>query len=88
MMKKQSFLFVSCDEAQHICDKAQYDEASSWEKFKLNIRLSYCKITRAYYKSNAMLTKRIKESKVECLDSTSKKNMKKELDKAIKEQAN
>ncbi|TWO31783.1 hypothetical protein E1J38_011945 [Seonamhaeicola sediminis] len=87
-MKKQSFLFVSCDEAQHICDKAQYDEASPWEKFKLKIRLSYCKITRAYYKSNTMLTKRIKESKVECLDRASKKNMKKELDKAIKKQVN
>ncbi|WP_299557077.1 hypothetical protein [Seonamhaeicola sp.] len=87
-MKKKGFLFISCEEAQYICDKAQYDEASLWEKFKLNIRLSWCKITRAYYKNNTMLTKKIKESNVECLDPNCKKNMKKELDKAIKEQAN
>lgn len=65
---KKGLLFISCDEAKHICDKAQYDEASSWEKIKLNIRLSWCKITRAYYKRNTKLTGIVKSAKTECLD--------------------
>ncbi len=84
---KKSLLFVSCEEAQHICDKAQYDEAGLWEKIKLNIRLSWCKITRAYYKRNIKLTEKIKESQVECLDVKHKNDMRKKLDQAIKDQA-
>jgi len=64
---KKNFLFITCEEAKHICDKSQYGEATLWEKFKLNIRLSWCKITRAYTKRNRILTKNIKSSKVECL---------------------
>lgn len=65
---KKRFLFISCEEAQHICDKAQYNEASTWEKIKLNIRLSWCRITRAYYKRNTKLTNVVKSAKTECLD--------------------
>ena len=56
-------------------------------KIKLSIHLMYCKACRQYTKNNRKLTKKMKESKVECLDSNYKENMKKELDKAIKEQA-
>lgn len=85
---KKSLLFVSCEEAQHLCDKAQYDEASLLDKIKLNLRISWCKVTRAYYKRNIKLTEKIKESKVECLTPECKENMKKELNKVIQEQAN
>ncbi len=81
---KKSFLFVSCEEAQHICDKAQYDEAGLWEKIKLNIRLTWCRVTRAYYKRNIKLTKTVKESQVECLDIKDKDSMKKDFEKALK----
>lgn len=64
---KKNFLFITCEEAKYICDKSQYGEATLWEKFKLNIRLSWCRITRAYTKRNRILTKTIKSSKVECL---------------------
>ena len=73
-MKKRIF-FISCEEAQHICDKSQYAEATLWEKVKLNIRLSWCKITRAYTKNNRKLTKAIQTSNIECL----KQNERKEL---------
>jgi len=65
---KKGLLFISCEEAQHICDKAQYDEATAWEKTKLNLRLSWCRITKAYYKRNIKLTKTVKSSKTECLN--------------------
>lgn len=64
---KQSFLFISCDEAKHICDKAQYGEASTWEHIKLTIRLAYCRITQQYSKQNEKLTKSINKAEVKCL---------------------
>jgi hypothetical protein len=81
----KNFLFITCEEAKHICDKSQYGEATLWEKIKLNIRLSWCKITRAYTKRNRTLTKTIKSSKVECLKHQEqqqlKENFKTELTK-------
>lgn len=84
---EKRFLFISCEEAQHICDKSQYDEASLWEKLKLNLRLSWCRVTRAYYKRNTKLTKVINTSKVECMDKASKEALKENFEKALKEKA-
>lgn len=79
---------MSCEEAKHLCDKAQYDEASLFDKIKLSLRISYCKVTKAYYKRNNKLTEKLKESKVECLTPECKKNMKKEFDLVLKEHTN
>jgi hypothetical protein len=79
---------MACDEANHICDKGQYKEASFWEKVKLNLHLIYCKACRGYSKNNEKLTKTMKKSEVDCLDSKCKENMKKELEKALKDQLN
>ncbi|MEM6515398.1 MAG: hypothetical protein AAF688_04390 [Bacteroidota bacterium] len=64
---KKSLLFISCEEAHHICDKSQYGEATGWERIKLGIRLSWCKITRAYTRKNNALTEAIKKSEVRAL---------------------
>ncbi|GGD29262.1 hypothetical protein [Hyunsoonleella pacifica] len=72
---KKGLLFISCDEAKHICDKAQYDEASSWEKVKLNIRLSWCRITKAYYKRNTKLTEVLESAKTDSLHPEERKSM-------------
>ena len=76
---------IPCDEANHVCDKTQYKEASLWEMIKLNIHLIYCKACRKYTKNNTLLTKKVKESKVECLDKNSKESMKKDFDKILSE---
>ena len=76
-------ILIQCDEANHVCDKTQYKEASLWEKIKLNIHLIYCRACRKYTKSNSKLTKTIKESKVECLDKKCKESMKKDLEEAM-----
>ena len=85
---KKSVLFISCEEAQHICDKSQYGEANWLEKLKLNIRLSWCRITRAYSSNNKKLSKAIKDAEVECMDKDCKEAMKKNFEKALKEHAN
>lgn len=81
-------VILPCDEANHVCDKTQYKEASLWEKIKLSIHLIYCKACRKYTSNNAKLTKVITKSEVECLDKDCKEAMKKTLDKAIIEQTN
>lgn len=72
---KKGFLFISCDEAKHICDKSQYDEATSWEKVKLNIRLSWCRITKAYYKRNTKLTEVLNTAKPEALSPSERDSL-------------
>jgi len=75
-MSKKVKIFVSCEEANHVCDKTQYHEASFWEKVKLNIHLLYCRACREYTQNNQKLTKVIKKSEVECLNSMVKDKMK------------
>ncbi len=86
-MSKKFKVMIPCDEANHVCDKTQYKDASLWEMIKLNIHLLYCKVCREYTKTNTKLTKKIKESKVVCLDKTRKESMKKDFDDALKKKA-
>lgn len=81
-------MFIPCDEANHVCDKTQYQESTLWEKIKLNMHLIYCKACRKYSKSNTELTHNIKVSKVECMDKKCKEAMKKDFEKALKKQLN
>ena len=50
-------IFIPCKEANHVCDKSQYKEATLWEKVKLIIHLMYCSTCRKYTKKNEKLTK-------------------------------
>lgn len=83
---KKGFLFISCDEAKHICDKAQYNEASLWEKIELNVRYAWCKFTRAYVKQNKQLTSVVKKSKIDCLKNSEREALKKEFEKQLTHQ--
>ena len=85
-MSEKSKLFVSCDEANHVCDKTQYKEASLWEKIKLNIHLLYCKACREYTKNNQKLTTVISKSEVTCLDTKAKETLKEEFEVELEKQ--
>ena len=50
-MSEKNKLFLSCNEANHTCDKTQYKDASIWEKVKLNFHLIYCRACRKYTKN-------------------------------------
>ena len=76
MEVKKSRFFVSCEEAAFICDKAQYNESTPWERFKLSVRMLYCKITRAYVKKNTNLSKLVNSNEVACMDNKSKTQLK------------
>ncbi|WMI66120.1 hypothetical protein RBH94_02920 [Aestuariibaculum sp. YM273] len=75
-----------CNKANHVCDKAQYQEASLWEKLKLNVHLILCPCCRDYTKNNKKLTDAIKSSNIQCMDKQCKAALKEKFDKALKEQ--
>ncbi|OUR91363.1 hypothetical protein A9Q87_10395 [Flavobacteriales bacterium 34_180_T64] len=83
---KKRLLFISCEEAQHICDKTQYEEATFWEKTKLNIRLSWCRITRAYSIKNGKLTDIVNNSNVECLKHNEREDIKEQFQNELNNQ--
>lgn len=72
---RKKFLFISCDEAKHICDKTQYGESTSWDRLKLSIRLSWCKYTKAYSTKNNKLTDAIQKADVNCLKNDERKKI-------------
>ncbi len=80
---KKSFLFISCEEAQHICDKRQYGEATGWERVKLGIRLSWCRITKAYSSKNNKLTDAINKAEVDCLNNDERSKLKTQFEKEL-----
>ena len=74
---------ISCDEANHNCDKSQYKEASIWEKLRLNIHLVYCRACRKYSMRNTRLSKLLKDDQVECLNDNEKASLKRVFDKEL-----
>ncbi|HMC01641.1 MAG TPA: hypothetical protein VKN14_11455 [Flavobacteriaceae bacterium] len=76
MSNKNYKVFVSCDVANHVCDKTQYNDATLWEKIKLNIHLLYCKACRKYTQNNQKLTKIVKDSEIQCMDAAAKESLK------------
>ena len=81
---KKNLLFISCEEAFEICDKSQYNEATLWEKIKLNIRYTWCQFARAYVKKNKKLTKAIKASNIQCLNQNERQALQEQLDSQLK----
>ncbi len=71
-MKK---IIIPCDEANHVCDKTQYKEASLWEKIKLNIHLIYCRACRKYTNKNTQLTKLVTKDPI-LMDTSAKESLK------------
>ena len=72
---------LKCSEANHICDKTQYKEASLWEKIKLNIHLLYCRACREYTARNTKLTKTVKNPNVATVSRDEKAQLQEILNK-------
>lgn len=80
---KKRFLFISCEEAKHICDKRQYGESTGWERIKLGIRLMWCRFTKAYSKNNNKLTDALNKAEVDCLNRSEKEKIQKEFEQEL-----
>ncbi|TYB73903.1 glycine dehydrogenase [Bizionia gelidisalsuginis] len=85
-MTKKNSLFMPCTAANVVCDKAQYNEATLWEKVQMYIHLVMCKLCRKYTKNNLKLTKLIdanRNEKFQRLDHHSKAQLKITFDKEL-----
>lgn len=76
-------IILPCQEANHICDKNQYKDATFWEQVKLTFHLIYCKACRKYSVKNGKLTKAIKNPKVQTFSPTEKEVMKQRLNEQL-----
>jgi len=85
-MEKKYDIFLSCDDAQHCCDKTQYNEASLLEKIKLNIHLIYCKACRTYTKKNTKLTKVLNRSTSQTMENSEKQSLEELFKKELSNQ--
>ncbi|UAB79891.1 hypothetical protein INR76_07025 [Marixanthomonas sp. SCSIO 43207] len=72
-------LFLNCKEAGHTCDKAQYKEATYWDKFLLTIHNVFCKLCREHTSKNVKLTKKINDSHLKTLSAQEKEELKNKL---------
>jgi predicted anti-sigma-YlaC factor YlaD len=79
-MKK---FFIACEDANHVCDKSQYKEATFLELIKLNLHLMYCAACRKYSANNAKLSKLFKNKQVS-LDDSSKIELQKKIEEQLK----
>ena len=74
---------LECHEANHICDKSQYKEATFWEKVRLNIHLIYCRACQKYTARNTKLTKAVKNPKVNTVSKEEKADLQELLNKQL-----
>ncbi len=70
---------LECHEANHICDKNQYQEATLLEKIRLSFHLLYCRACRTYTANNNKLTKAINSPKVHTVSTDEKNALKEKL---------
>ena len=68
---------MNCEEAQQICTKNQYKEASWREKFGLILHLFICKTCGAFSRKNTKLTRLCDQASLHTLSESDKKQMKK-----------
>lgn len=80
-------IFLSCDEANHTCDKTQYNDATILEKIKLTFHLAFCAACRKYTKSNKKLTKVLTTKPIK-LDTREKSKMQSAFEQELAKQNN
>ncbi|MCP9201575.1 hypothetical protein MKO06_16815 [Gramella sp. GC03-9] len=81
MSKLNKLFFVDCSKAAECCNKAQYKEANSLEKFKLRLHLLFCQTCRNLASKNTKLTQTIERSKIEPCPEAQKKQWKETIKK-------
>jgi cytochrome c-type biogenesis protein CcmH/NrfF len=83
MEKLLMLLMIDCNKSAQYCDKAQYNEASTKERFRLNIHLIICKLCKGKSVENTKLTRAINEAKLTTMSKADKEILKTKLQKEI-----
>jgi len=74
---------MKCEEANHVCDKNQYKEATFKERVKLAFHLMYCSACRKYTFKNNKLSKAIKNSDLKSISPEEKSKLKEKLQQEL-----
>ncbi|MEL6918007.1 MAG: hypothetical protein AAFO99_09780 [Bacteroidota bacterium] len=72
-------MIISHDEARIICCKAQYGEASLWERLKLKLHITFSKNTAEFSKKNTKLSTLCDNAYLQGLTEKEKQAMKEKL---------
>ena len=72
---------ISCEEAQVICNKKQYREASLIEKVELMLHILFCKACFKFSRKNNRLTRLVYRANLKTLSKEEKESMKHYLQK-------
>lgn len=70
---------ISCEKAKLICNKAQYNEASFFDKIKLKFHLFICKACFGHSKKNSELTALCNKAQLHRLSEGDKEVMRRKL---------
>lgn len=73
-------MLIDCDQAVEICNKAQYQEAGSWQIFQLKVHHFYCSKCRNHATRNGKLTQLCSKADIHCMDPEKKKIIKEKLE--------
>ncbi len=74
-------MMISCEEAADICNKSQYNEATTWQIVKFKLHVFICKACALFTKKNTKFTTLCKQADLHVLPEKDKEVMKKELEK-------
>jgi len=74
---------ISCEKAAIICNKAQYKEATVFEKLTLKIHILLCNACAAHAKNNAALTSLCNKANLKALTDKDKTKMKEKLEEQV-----
>jgi hypothetical protein len=69
----------SCQKVAEFSDKQQYDEASLWEKLRVQIHIMHCKQCYSYHHKNEALTKLLNTHQFKILSNSEKEDIKAKL---------
>ena len=74
---------MKCENANHVCDRNQYKEASFLERVKLTVHLIYCRACRKYSVRNNKLSDAIKISDLKSISKEDKNEIKERLHQEV-----
>lgn len=76
-------MMISCEEAADICNKSQYNEATTWQIIKFKFHVAICKTCALFTKKNTQLTRLCQKADLKSLAKEEKEAMKKEFEKQL-----
>ncbi|QNJ98007.1 hypothetical protein [Constantimarinum furrinae] len=76
-------IMINCGEAAQVCDKAQYEEASRWQKLLMKIHQFMCRLCREHSIRNGKLSSAIKSADLKTLPKENKEAIKKRLQQEL-----